>query len=72
MVFGAVARVAIGTPESVHNDVFTQASGIQLMGTTTQPDTRTWMCDRCGAAMIELHCKLRCDNCGFMRDCSDP
>ncbi len=29
-------------------------------------------CDLCGAQMIGLHCKLRCINCGFMRDCSDP
>jgi len=42
------------------------------MDTTTRSGTHTWMCDRCGAAMIELHCKLRCDNCGFMRDCNDP
>lgn len=32
----------------------------------------TWECDICGTAMLDLHCKLRCTNCGFMRDCSDP
>jgi hypothetical protein len=47
-------------------------SGVHHMGSTTRSDTRTWVRGRCGAAMIELHCKLRCDNCGFMRDCSDP
>lgn len=31
-----------------------------------------WQCDICGTAMLDLHCKLRCTNCGFMRDCSDP
>jgi len=29
-------------------------------------------CDVCGARMLNLHCKLRCENCGFFRDCSDP
>lgn len=33
---------------------------------------KTWMCDICGNVMLNLHCKLRCTNCGFMRDCSDP
>ena len=42
------------------------------MAAKTQTDIRIWTCDRCGAVMIELHCKLRCDNCGFTRDCSDP
>ena len=32
----------------------------------------TWQCDVCGLVMLDLHCKLRCVNCGFMRDCSDP
>lgn len=31
-----------------------------------------WECDICGVSMLDLHCKLRCVNCGFMRDCSDP
>lgn len=29
-------------------------------------------CERCGAAMLERHCKLVCPRCGYMRDCSDP
>jgi len=29
-------------------------------------------CEICGFPMEELHCKLRCPNCGRMRDCSDP
>jgi len=28
-------------------------------------------CDRCGAAMIELQCKIICVNCGHRFDCSD-
>lgn len=31
-----------------------------------------WTCDICGLEMLDLHCKLRCSNCGYVRDCSDP
>jgi len=30
------------------------------------------LCDICGVPMLDVHCKLICRNCGFMRDCSDP
>jgi hypothetical protein len=30
------------------------------------------VCDLCGYAMRESHCKLICDQCGYVRDCSDP
>jgi hypothetical protein len=33
---------------------------------------RTHICDRCGSEMVEHHCKIRCPNCGYVRDCSDP
>jgi len=36
------------------------------------PSTPVYICDRCGTEMLDLHCKLRCTVCGFMRDCSDP
>jgi hypothetical protein len=29
-------------------------------------------CDICGFPMLDVHCKLICRHCGFMRDCSDP
>ena len=29
-------------------------------------------CEICGALMIEQKCKIRCPNCGYTRDCSDP
>jgi len=29
-------------------------------------------CDVCGFPMLDVHCKLICRKCGFMRDCSDP
>ena len=32
----------------------------------------TPVCDLCGHAMRESHCKLICDQCGYTRDCSDP
>lgn len=30
------------------------------------------VCDLCGSAMVELHCKIVCPRCGYVRDCSDP
>ncbi|HKE00210.1 MAG TPA: hypothetical protein VKE69_04315 [Planctomycetota bacterium] len=33
---------------------------------------RLYVCERCGTEMIEHHCKIRCPNCGYVRDCSDP
>ncbi len=29
-------------------------------------------CEICGCSMIERNCKIKCPNCGFTRDCSDP
>ena len=29
-------------------------------------------CEICGCSMIEQKCKIKCPNCGFTRDCSDP
>ena len=29
-------------------------------------------CDLCGNLIIKLHCKLKCNFCGYARDCSDP
>jgi hypothetical protein len=29
-------------------------------------------CEICGGQMIQRQCKIRCPNCGFTRDCSDP
>lgn len=29
-------------------------------------------CDICGGPMLDLHCKLICNRCGYKRDCSDP
>ena len=30
------------------------------------------VCDICGTQMNEQKCKIRCPNCGYTRDCSDP
>ena len=32
-------------------------------------DTTCWVC---GATIVDVHCKIVCQHCGFMRDCSDP
>ncbi|MQG39685.1 MAG: hypothetical protein FI718_06875 [SAR202 cluster bacterium] len=29
-------------------------------------------CDICGLQFTDVHCKLKCTKCGYMRDCSDP
>lgn len=26
----------------------------------------------CGSRMLSVKCKIRCPNCGYTRDCSDP
>lgn len=31
-----------------------------------------YLCDLCGAEMLNRHCKLVCPQCGYQRDCSDP
>jgi DNA-directed RNA polymerase subunit RPC12/RpoP len=31
-----------------------------------------YLCDRCGTPMEARKCKIICENCGAMRDCSDP
>lgn len=36
------------------------------------PDNRQGTpCDICGYPTLGLHCKLKCENCGAARDCSD-
>lgn len=34
--------------------------------------TVMWACDMCGHIIYQHACKIRCSNCGFTRDCSDP
>lgn len=44
-------------------------------GTKTSPSNIPFYgepCDICGAPTIEIHCKVICKNCGYIRDCSDP
>ena len=36
------------------------------------PVSHDLTCDLCGAEMVEQKCKIRCLNCGYTRDCSDP
>lgn len=45
----------------------------ELVGPTPPPPPpRQPACDLCGHPMRESHCKLVCDQCGYIRDCSDP
>ncbi|MGB1658798.1 MAG: hypothetical protein ACPHO4_15780 [Longimicrobiales bacterium] len=36
------------------------------------PEQQVFFCDLCGNQMLNLHCKLICERCGYKRDCSDP
>jgi len=38
----------------------------------TPADERVYICERCGERMEERKCKIVCNNCGSLRDCSDP
>lgn len=42
----------------------------KLTSMATQQDV--YICDVCGKEMLEIHCKIICPRCGFIRDCSDP
>lgn len=35
-------------------------------------EEQIFFCDLCGHPMLNLHCKLICEQCGYKRDCSDP
>jgi hypothetical protein len=32
----------------------------------------TLNCANCGRELVERGCKVRCSNCGYFEDCSDP
>ncbi len=42
------------------------------MSNVVQATSHDLSCEICGALMIEQKCKIRCTNCGYTRDCSDP
>ena len=39
---------------------------------TVSKNNQTVLCECCNFEMISVHCKIKCNNCGYMRDCSDP
>lgn len=41
-------------------------------GASVPPEQQVFFCDLCGTQMLNLHCKLICERCGYKRDCSDP
>jgi uncharacterized Zn finger protein (UPF0148 family) len=49
----------------------TDVAGSDLLqsGYVPQGDPLCWVC---GGPVIEHHCKIVCQVCGFTRDCSDP
>jgi hypothetical protein len=36
---------------------------------TPADDTYCWLCN---GPVVKRHCKIVCEQCGFVRDCSDP
>ena len=30
------------------------------------------VCELCGGRVVQIHCKIKCHTCGYVRDCSDP
>ena len=45
-------------------------SSLSFVETAAVDDGLT--CEICGARMVQRQCKIRCLNCGYTRDCSDP
>ncbi len=41
-------------------------------GLTRQNRDDGLTCEICGFRMLSRQCKIRCPNCGYTRDCSDP
>jgi hypothetical protein len=37
-----------------------------------RPQPTHVVCDICGGAVEEVHCKILCLNCGYQRDRTDP
>ena len=37
-----------------------------------EPARPDMACEICGAEMVARKCKIRCPNCAYTRDCSDP
>lgn len=52
-----------------------ESAGTAATQLETESDIKTsapqFVCDRCGADMIEQNCKVVCPNCGNRFDCSD-
>jgi len=43
-----------------------------LLDAKVEINNKNIVCERCNFEMISIHCKIKCNNCGYMRDCSDP
>lgn len=66
-----------GVEKRVETDVDTERgerAGVETeRGERASVETETvYLCDLCGHPMLDLHCKLICERCGYKRDCSDP
>ncbi len=63
----ASAAAADGKSKSGRSKKAEQAEKAAAPAALHEPER----CARCGAIMVETHCKVICTNCGFMRDCND-
>ena len=50
----------------------THLNAIEVPWMSRKMEAHDLTCDLCGAEMVEQKCKIRCLNCGYTRDCSDP
>lgn len=55
-------------PDPAAPSVTPQSPG--SLGRRFSPDEG--VCELCGYAQLDRHCKVVCPRCGFIRDCSDP
>jgi hypothetical protein len=65
---GADDVSASGERAAAHGRTGDSTSG----GGAIPPEEQVFYCDLCGNQMLNLHCKLVCEQCGYKRDCSDP
>lgn len=68
---GKPRRPAAGSDRVVARGTEAEA-GTEASVTAGAESEETFYCDLCGHAMLNLHCKLICEQCGYKRDCSDP
>ena len=44
----------------------------KLSASNTEEPWAIAPCELCGGSVVQIHCKIKCQTCGYVRDCSDP